>query len=156
MRKVMRHQQYVALIDRLSMSEDTLAEDSTTKMNVEESIRQNLETLLNTRAYIPLSANKLTLAKSSCLFYGMIDFMNIDYTTEYGKMTLRDKIQLIVEQYESRLNNVSIVILDDEEDTYIFGIQINATISVNSTTQHTSFESMLSKQTHSFCVTKGY
>lgn len=76
--------------------------------DIKDSIRRDLEWLLNTRVYrsdIPSALEELDV---SVVNYGLPDFSVIHLGSDEGKEEFRHRVQAVIEKYEPRFKNVDV------------------------------------------------
>lgn len=108
-----------------------------------ESVRRDLEDLLNTRRGISEIEEEYVELRNSIVNFGMPDFASLDTTTFQDRERLADVIEHIVEQFEPRLKEVRAV-MDTSWDSGKFDVryQIEAKLSVDPAPEVT-FETVL-------------
>ncbi len=108
-----------------------------------ESVRRDLEDLLNTRAArISLPAEFQELNQSSFL-YGLPDFSSVETSTHNDRQRLAEMIERIVTRFEPRLRDVRTILIDQGEDSRrTITFHVSGRLSVDPAAE-VSFETVL-------------
>ena len=118
-----------------------------------ESVRRDLETLLNTR--IPCVANpkKWLAEQSSIINYGIPDHSGLNLNNDEDREDFAKLIQKIILHYECRFKSVHIKVLsgDDAYDR-TFRFRIDAILKVEPAVKAIVFDSSLEKVSRKFTV----
>jgi len=110
-----------SLLDRL-IDEDPDSHISASKSygvllsDIKNSIRRDLECLLNTRLYRKSVPEKFSELDVSLVNYGLPDFSVIQLGSDDGKEEFRVKVQNIIEKYEPRFKQVYVELEQTGED----------------------------------------
>jgi len=104
-----------SLLDRLMLSPDApLARvDSQRLSELLESLRRDLENLLNTRRCVLTWPVEHTDLDRSVVNYGIRDFTGVELGSPSAKEQLRQVIERAIEQHETRLSNVRVVLIEN-------------------------------------------
>ena len=79
-----------------------------------EAVRRDLEHLLNTRQTHQGLAEHLPEVRRSLIAYGLPDLPSLDAHTTAQKLDIARMIRQAIQQFEPRLNNVRVTLLDPE------------------------------------------
>ncbi|MBX2807119.1 MAG: type VI secretion system baseplate subunit TssE [Cellvibrionaceae bacterium] len=102
-----------SLLDRL-IDHDPSIQDTPVKSyrvvltEIKDSIRRDLENLLNTRLYRKPLPEELTELDISIVNYGLPDFSMLQVNSDDGKHEFKEKVQSIIEKYEPRFKSVTV------------------------------------------------
>lgn len=110
-----------SLLDRLIDDEQDLLNDvekpySVLLADIKNSIRRDLECLLNTRLHRKPSPEKYTELSTSVVNYGLPDFSFVQLSSDEGKEELRLQVQTLIEKYEPRFRQVHVELAQIGED----------------------------------------
>jgi type VI secretion system protein ImpF len=111
---------------------------------VRQSVRRDLESLLNTRrSWLPFPVNCTELDKS-VLGYGLPDFTVMELSAEEGRHWLCKEVERIIVRFEPRLARVSVVMKDvDTPLDRLLRLRIDAVLMVDPIPQPVAFDSEL-------------
>ncbi|XOZ32440.1 type VI secretion system baseplate subunit TssE [Halomonadaceae bacterium KBTZ08] len=111
---------------------------------VRQSVRRDLEWLLNARrCWIPRPSEYRELS-CSVLTYGLPDFTVMELSTEDGRQWLCDEVKRTIVQFEPRLTQVEVVMKDTEAPMDRFlRLRIEAVLLVEPVPQQVAFDSEL-------------
>lgn len=97
-----------SLMDRLSQRTDRPATQSAPLRQLKESLRRDLEAVLNTRRHMGSELDGFELAATSVLNYGLEDLTNIRTDPEGQLVQMQRAIHGCLLEYEPRLSDVSV------------------------------------------------
>ena len=131
MRQVSKTQELLpSLIDRLIKPIGTAnieyTDSRVTVTEIRDSIRRDLENLLNTRRRFEVSGEKLESRDLTIVNYGIPDFTGASFSTEEEQEELLREIKKIILAYERRFKSIKIVEkkgLDSMDRTVRFRIE---------------------------------
>lgn len=130
----------MSLLDRLAEGDDSRP----TLARIRQSVRRDLECLLNARrSWLPLEASAREL-KTSVLGYGLPDFTVMDLSTEDGRQWLCDEVRETINRFEPRLTRVRVELRDG--DTPIdrqLRLRIDAVLLVDPVPEPVAFDSQV-------------
>jgi type VI secretion system protein ImpF len=123
--------------------------------DLKHSVRRDLENLLNTRWQPGVVPPELDELRVSLVNYGIPDFSGARLSTTSGREELRKAVEASIEQFESRLTKVRVVLLpaDDELDRRL-RLRIDAMLRVEPHPEPVVFDSELKRATSTFHVTE--
>jgi type VI secretion system protein ImpF len=97
------------LLDPESMG--TLAQPGYTLTQILESVREDLEELLNTRRSFQLPVGQYPELARSCITFGLTDLTSVGGSTPDKQEEIAKMIEKAIAQHEPRLNNVKAKVL---------------------------------------------
>ncbi|MDV2078923.1 MULTISPECIES: type VI secretion system baseplate subunit TssE [Marinobacter] len=130
----------MSLLDRLAADGDARA----TVSSIRQSVRQDLEALLNTRrSWLELPA-ELRELKQSVLGFGLPDFTVMDLSTTDARQWLCEEIRQTIIRFEPRLTRVSVEAEDgDTPLNRQLRLRIDAILLVDPVPEPVAFQSDL-------------
>lgn len=100
----------MSLLDRLTDSD----EGRPTLARIRQSVRRDLEWLLNARrSWLPLGATAREL-ETSVLGFGLPDFTVMELSTDEGRQWLCDEVKRTISRFEPRLTRVRVSLQETE------------------------------------------
>lgn len=126
---------------------DRLLDDGAVRPSVayiRQSVRRDLEALLNTRrSWLPCPAIFRELPKS-VLGYGLPDFTVMELSTQEGRQWLCDEVQRTIIRFEPRLTRVKVAMKDGATPLdRLLRLRIDAVLLVDPIPQPVAFDSEL-------------
>lgn len=116
-------------------------------------IARDLQNLLNTRKAEMTLPDELDDLKPSMSDYGVIDLTTVNARSQKDREDFRLSVQRAIENYEPRLKNVEVNIIDSPgEVDLIFHFNIEATLLVEPMPLTLRFDSVLPTDTRMFTV----
>lgn len=149
-----------ALVDRL-IDDDPGKPDPPSKSrgqtlrDLRESVRRNLEDLLNTRQRcLPLPAG-LEQIPRSLVNYGIPDFTGIDLANPARREEFRAAVEMAIRNFEPRFITVTVVLRDDKADgaDRLIRFRIDAFMYADPAPEPVAFDSLLDAATRVVAVT---
>jgi type VI secretion system protein ImpF len=123
MTKIRKHQPLVpSILDRLLHETPEGADAARSRSQVlremKDSVRRDLENLLNTRIWCKEIPEGLSQLATSLVNYGIPDFTGTNMSRPSERQHLRETLEEIIRRYEPRFRTVRVVLLDplDEYD----------------------------------------
>jgi type VI secretion system protein ImpF len=145
----------LSVVDRLLLEDDS--EDlSPIRMQgrLRDSVRRDLEMLLNSRRYCkswPRAANELD---KSVLSFGLADLYALPLTTDSQRESFRASVEEIVRRFEPRFRSVSVTLLkNSEEFDRTLRFRIQAVLIADVEGDPVVYDSLLDPALRSFTVT---
>jgi type VI secretion system protein ImpF len=129
--------------DRLSERLDFPTTSAASLRLLKESIRRDLEDLLNTRRPLSKELENYEAARSSVLNYGLDDFNTITPLSRVNADELKFAVQRCVAEYEPRLQEVSVSVEGGDLLRREIRLHIEASIPVRPSAETVSFDTML-------------
>ena len=149
-KKTLRNTQLLSpsVVDRLitvSNSEIDLMQSRTAVISeVKESVRRDLEALLNTRQRCGMSLDDYDDLENTVYAYGIPDFTGASFATEQERELLRRSIERIVQVFEPRFTNVRVSELSDSNnETRTVRFRIQADLRVEPAVKPVMFDSII-------------
>lgn len=128
----------MSLLDRLTDLDD----DRPTLARIRQSVRRDLEWLLNARrSWLPLNGVGREL-ETSVLGFGLPDFTVMELSTDEGRQWLCDEVKRTISRFEPRLTRVRVTMRDSEAplDRQL-RLRIDAVLLVDPVPEPVSFDS---------------
>ena len=123
-------------------------------VNIEKSIKDNLEKLLNTRSMFINNQTELKQLNDSCISYGMIDLLELNKNAKIRQQDVCNIVKAAIEKHEKRLMNISVELATGLFSSSIINLSISAEL-VNNSKQAVIFETSLETNKQRFSVAKG-
>ena len=127
--------------DRLSDAQERPATPAGSLRTLKESIRRDLEEVLNTRRPASRELHAFSLAKASVVNYGLEDFIGLSYSSV--PQTVQDAVQRCLKQYEPRLRDVQVSVLSTPLGRREILLHIEAVLPVQPAVEIVLFDTML-------------
>lgn len=124
------------LLDRLIDQNPGCDQESATEWNngliaLKESIRRDLENLLNTRLTVAVDYQRFPELKRSILNYGLIDFSQVPLESESDQKQFAARIEQVIELFEPRFSNLSVELFNkDKNQKRMLYLTISATMQL--------------------------
>jgi type VI secretion system protein ImpF len=147
-----------SVLDRLLDMEPTVSREAYRSRNqilreMKQSVRRDLENLLNTRVRCVPWPPRLKEVKQSLVNYGIPDLSAASLGTEKEREQFCQVIKLIVSQFDRRLRRLNIRLTDQSESLdRTFRFQIDAILQVEPAPEPITFDSSLTLATGAFEV----
>ncbi|ELR8704395.1 type VI secretion system baseplate subunit TssE [Vibrio vulnificus] len=134
-----------SLMDKLTDSDPLSSIDRDfplTRHALMDSLRRDLESLLNSRINWMTLSDELREIQTSILRYGLPDFSSMPFSSADGQQVLCQRVKETIQQYEPRLNYVSVVIAEDKNPIdRILKLRIKATCMIDNNEQELVMDS---------------
>jgi len=142
-----------SLLDRLIVSdvdkEKELAGQDLSELH--ESVRQDLENLLNSRRRCDGWPDSLKELDSSLANYGLADFTTMNMISKEGRQTFQRRLENLIQQFEPRFEWVQIELPDDHETVdRTVHFRIHGMLHVEPARERVMYASSLEPMTCSF------
>lgn len=147
-----------SILDRLIDNEPgrtTEGYGSRTQMlkELRESVRRDLQNLLNTRAPWLALPGQWTTLKDSIINYGIPDFAGADLSSAEEKERFRSLIEAVIQRYETRFKSVHVTLVEgDGETDRALRFRIDALLNVEPAVKPVVFDSSLEPVTRTIEV----
>lgn len=147
-----------SILDRLIDEEPDRGVDPPVSLSqqireVRESIRRDLEALLNTRRCPTAPPSSLPELKDALTSYGVDGMVSANLVTDEAKLQLARMIERRIAMYETRLSDVRVTILKSRTMTErALRMRIQATFRLHDGMPPISFESTIDPSTQRFLV----
>ncbi|MEJ2681222.1 MAG: type VI secretion system baseplate subunit TssE [Gammaproteobacteria bacterium] len=128
-----RARTYGSLLDRLSLSNtDQQSGDRKPIDLLKNSIRLDLENVLNTRLKRQVSIEHFPELDVSILNYGLPDFSKVRFDDEAQRNAFAERICWVIETFEPRLSSVNVQVLPvDDQFERILNLRITAVLHIS-------------------------
>lgn len=113
---------------------------------------RDVEWLLNTRQMIGGVFHELTEAAHSLASYGLPDFTNINFKNESDRATLRRAIETAISDFEPRLEDVNIEIVEERGTELSLNFRIIARLKVEPAPEPVTFDTTLKLDSGQYLV----
>ncbi len=149
-----------SLLDRLLDAEpDRLADAPRTRprqvSDALESLRRDLESVLNTRRCPNTPPGSLPRLRRSLLTYGVGDFIGANMITREQRALFATTLEEAIRESEPRLRNLAITVLDPREASErVLRLRIEATVVLEDSAVPVLFASSINPATLRFSVTE--
>ena len=148
-----------SLLDRLLDAEpDRLIDPPRTRQNMVsdalESLRRDLEAVLNTRRCPNTPPKTLPRLRRSLLTYGVGDFIGANMITREQRAVFATTLEESIRESEPRFRNVAVSVLDpNDASERILRLRIEATVVLEDSAMPVLFASSINPATLRFSVT---
>ncbi|HEY4047194.1 MAG TPA: type VI secretion system baseplate subunit TssE [Acidobacteriaceae bacterium] len=133
-----------SVLDRLSERPEWPGTHTASVRMLKESIRRDLEELLNTRRQLTKELEGYEAARSSVINYGLEDLNSITPLSRVNAQELQRAVQRCIAEYEPRLLDVSVTVEGGGDLLHReVRLHIEATIPVYPSAEIVSFDTML-------------
>lgn len=120
---------------------------------LQNDIKENLETLLNSRNPGLVWSNQYEEISGSVLNFGIIDFMQNNFSNKEAQIELCRNIEVIIRNFEPRLQGINVSLVDNDVSIErLLKIRIEANINIMPTSIPAVFESQLDINNNSFHI----
>ena len=144
-----------SVLDRLLVQDDDGRGSNTTQLlrDVRESVRRDLEDLLNTRPRFASWPSCLNELDESLANYGLPDFTGANLSAPRNHQQFCYELQRLIETFEPRLENVRVQKLSKGEPvTRVLSFRIEATLRVHPLEESIVFDSTIEPVSATFAV----
>lgn len=125
---------------------------STSVVEFKQSVRRDLEWLLNTRCHIEALDDKLEETPRSVAFYGLPDFTGVSVKSHIEQKRMADAIRTAIEIFEPRFLNPKVTLETVENVDRQLKFRIEATLDIEPTPEPVVFDSILEPGAGGFTV----
>ncbi len=132
-----------SLLDRLTVSEDWPSTRSQSLRLLRESLKRDMEWLLNTRQPPIDGIERFRKASRSVIHYGLIDTSSLSLSSSTDHRRLQQAVHDCIVAYEPRLIDVKVVIEGDSTVRRQLRFHIEAQIDVDPAPEEISFDTVL-------------
>jgi type VI secretion system protein ImpF len=135
---------------------DPIRSDSQTLRNIIQSVRRDLEQLLNSRRRFQSWPAELKELTQSSVGYGLLDVSGKDLASPAGREEFRRSVEQLIRAFEPRFQAVHVQLLDNKEQLdRTFRFRVDAILRAEPVPIEVVFDSQLEPSTGSFDV-KGH
>jgi type VI secretion system protein ImpF len=129
--------------DRLRENEEIPASHTAAVRILKESIRRDLEDLLNTRRPLARELEGYDLARRSVINYGLEDLSSFYPSSGSSAQDIEQAVRRCLAEYEPRLLGVSVVAENSNPGRLEIRLHIEATLPIHPSAETVSFDTML-------------
>jgi len=149
-----------SVLDRLIDNEPGLSSEPVTSRykslsQLKQSVRRDLEWLLNTRQEITYVAPDLKELTNSVATYGLKDFSASNVKSPKDQNRLRQAIEAAVKTFEPRLDHVVVQLEQMRDGERVLRFRISARLRVEPQPEPVTFDTMLQLGTGEYLVREG-
>jgi type VI secretion system protein ImpF len=146
-----------SILDRLidldpKVSTEPQAARSPSPAQIKESVKRDLEWLLNSKEAMADWPEDLRHLERSLLTYGMPDFSASTLSNTAHQDRLRRAVENTISRFEPRLFRVSVTLVEGREFDRSLRFRIDAMLRVDPAPEPVTFDSVLQLSTRSFVV----
>jgi len=137
-----------SVLDRLIdyepvMSREAAASRVKTLRQLKQTVRRDLEWLLNTRRLVDDLSADLKEVSNSLLAYGLPDFTTVNIKSPADQSRMRRALESAISAFEPRLEDVSVTIVAMRDLDRVFRFRIDARLRVDPAPEPVSFDTLL-------------
>ena len=132
-----------SLLDRLTVSDDFPTTRSHSLRLMRESLKRDMEWLLNTRQPSIDGIERFSKASRSVIHYGLIDTSSLSLSSSADHHRIQKAVHDCIVAYEPRLIDVKVVIEGDSMVRRQLRFHIEAQIDVDPAPEEISFDTVL-------------
>jgi type VI secretion system protein ImpF len=142
-----------SVLDRLSEHQELPVTHAASVRMLKESIRRDLEDLLNTRRQLNRELEGYKAARSSVVNYGLDDLNSITPVSRVNVQELQRAVHRCVLEYEPRLSDIAVSVEGGTDLLYReIRLHIEATLPVYPSAEIVSFDTMLDLASGTYSV----
>jgi len=146
-----------SLIDRLidfepKQSKEPPKSRSTSLRELKQSVRRDLEWLLNTRCHTIDFDDKLEEVKKSVLYYGLPDFTGVSIKNHNEQKRLTQAIEAAIKYFEPRFINLKVSLEPFNNTDRQLKFKIEASLDIEPTPEPVAFDTILQLGSGDFAV----
>jgi type VI secretion system protein ImpF len=153
------HQPLVpSVLDRLIDDDPASSKESVKQRyqiirDLKESLKRDLEQLLNTRWRCRQWPPDLNELEVSLVNYGIPDFTGVHFSSKERQEELKDVIETVIRNYEPRLGEVTVEVATDHDvEDRSFHFRIDALLMVDPAPEPVTFDTKMEPVTGDFSV----
>jgi len=146
-----------SILDRLidkdpKVSTEPTSVRGTQQAQIKESVKRDLEWLLNSKQLNSDWPEDLKQLNRSLLTYGMPDFSSSTLSNSIQQDRLRRAVEETISRFEPRLSRVNVAIVEGKEHERSVRFRIDAMLRVDPAPEPVTFDSVLQLSTRAFVV----
>jgi type VI secretion system protein ImpF len=141
-----------SVLDRLSTTEDWPVTRVQSIRFLRDSIKRNLEWLLNTRRPPIAGIERYPLARNTVLYYGLLDLGSLSLGSTEDQQRLQQRIVEMVEYSEPRLKEVQVRLEDGDLQRKKLRFHIAASMQMKPLPEEIAFDTVLDLATGEYQV----
>lgn len=132
-----------SLLDRLGSVEDWPSTRAQSLRMMRESLKRDMEWLLNTRQSPIDGIDRFPLASRSVIHYGLLDTSGLSLSSSLDNRRLQQALQDCIQAYEPRLINVRVTLESRNSTRQHLGFHIEGQIDLDPAPEEISFDTVL-------------
>lgn len=132
-----------SLLDRLTAADEGTVTRASSLRTFRDSLKRDLEWLLNTRRPPIEGMERFPFARKSVLHYGLIDTSSLSVSSSTDQRRLQAAVAECILRFEPRLTEVNIVVSGNEEKRRQMRFHIEAQIILDPAPEPISFDTVL-------------
>jgi len=138
----------LSVLDRLidyepEVSREAVASRSKNLRQLKQSLRRDLEWLLNTRQLVGGIPSELKETKKSVLAFGLPDFTNLTIDSADDQKLVKHEIEEAVKNFEQRLEGVTVSVEPIDSLQRILRFRIDARLKIDPAPEPVTFDTVL-------------
>jgi len=138
----------LSVLDRLidyepEVSREAVASRSKNLRQLKQSVRRDLEWLLNTRQLVGGIPSELKETKKSVLAFGLPDFTNLTIDSADDQKLVKHEIEEAVKNFEQRLEGVTVSVEPIDSLQRILRFRIDARLKIDPAPEPVTFDTVL-------------
>jgi len=138
----------LSVLDRLidyepEVSREAVASRSKNLRQLKQSVRRDLEWLLNTRQLVGGIPSELKETKKSVLAFGLPDFTNLTIDSADDQKLVKHEIEEAVKNFEQRLEGVAVSVEPIDSLQRILRFRIDARLKIDPAPEPVTFDTVL-------------
>lgn len=146
-----------SVLDRLidyepQITREPVASRSKSLRLLKESVKRDLEWLLNTRQLVGGIPPDLKELNNSVAAYGLPDFTNLSIDSPADRKSIKREIELAIRRFEQRLDNVRVTIEPTEGLDRVLRFRIDASLRIDPAPEPITFDTKLELGTGEYVV----
>jgi len=141
-----------SLMDRLTTRDDWPTTRNASLRFLKESIRRDLERLLNTRQPAEAEFDQYELVRMSVLNYGLSDLSSLNTSSGAHLQQIQSIVQRCIEEFEPRLEEVAVSVEHRDLGKREIWFHIEARLHVHPMAEIISFDTMLDLTSGTYAV----
>jgi type VI secretion system protein ImpF len=149
-----------SVLDRLTDAEPDVSSEapvhrSTRLAQLKESVKRDLEWLLNTKQPVVTIPEPLRHLRESLLTFGLPDFTHSSLKRAEDQRGLQLAIEAVIRRFEPRLKGVAVTLVEGHPYDRGLRFRIDASLDIEPTPEAVSFDSVLELSNKAFKVNTG-
>ncbi len=132
-----------SLLDRLTVEEDWPTTRAQSLRQTRESLKRDMEWLLNTRRSPIEGIERFPLASRSVIHYGLIDTSSLSLSSTIAHKRLQQAVHDCIAAFEPRLININVTIEGNDSSRRQLRFHIEGQIDLDPAPEEISFDTVL-------------
>lgn len=142
-----------SLLDRLTTTEDWPTTRAQSIRFLRDSIKRNLEWVLNTRRPPIEGIDDYPLARNSVIYYGLLDLGSLSAASSKDQQQLKQSIGELVANCEPRLSEIDVRVEESDLEKKKLRFHIQAQMQLKPMPEEIAFDTVLDLATGEYRVT---